>query len=208
MTQAKPVRTRLSPEARMTMILDHAADVIAGEGVSALNMDRLGREAGVSKSLVYAYFPSMKDLLQKLLKREYQHLRDLQNQAANSAETMEQMVRRITRAYLCYIEERGLILERLAAEPSVADQGDPTQYQRSHAVKFIAKIISKNMGIDIEVAMPMVDISFGMPSAAGQYLIHNEVSRQTLEDITVTMILAGYEAIKVRYDSSFKSLIK
>jgi len=60
MTKAKKTRTRLSPEVRKELILDHAANVIAAEGVSALSMERLGREAGVSKSLVYAYYPSMK----------------------------------------------------------------------------------------------------------------------------------------------------
>jgi hypothetical protein len=148
----------------------------------------------------------MKDLLRSLLKREYKHLRDLQNEAAISAETLEQMVRRITRAYLSYIDDRGLILERLAAEPSVADHGDPTQYQRPDAVKFIAEIVSKNLDIDMAIAVPMIDISFGMPSAAGQYLIHHDINRQTLEDITVTMILGSYEAIKAKYDSSFKPL--
>ena len=46
---SKPVRTRLAPEVRRELILDHAAALIREQGVSALNMDKLGREAGVSK---------------------------------------------------------------------------------------------------------------------------------------------------------------
>ena len=52
MPQAKKTRTRLNPEERKSMILDHAAKFIAAEGVSALTMERLGKEAGISKSLV------------------------------------------------------------------------------------------------------------------------------------------------------------
>jgi len=208
MPKTKKTRTRLNPETRKSMILDHAAKFIATEGVSALTMERLGKEAGISKSLVYAYYPSMTDLLQTLLKREYALLREQQAIAADSAETFEQLVRRITRSYLAYIEDRGLLLERLMAEPSVATLGDPTSFHRSTAVNHIANIVADTFDIDIEVAIPVVDISFGMPSAAGNYLIHNHANRQTIEDITVAMIVGSVEAIKQKYDTSLKPLVR
>ncbi len=52
---AKPRRTRLAPEERSQLILDAAAQIVVNEGVSAVNMDRLGRDAGISKALVYNY---------------------------------------------------------------------------------------------------------------------------------------------------------
>jgi len=208
MPKTKKIRTRLNPETRKSMILDHAAKFIAAEGVSALTMERLGKEAGISKSLVYAYYPSMTDLLQTLLKREYALLRKQQAIAADSAETFEQLVRRITRSYLAYIEDRGLLLERLMAEPSVAALGDPTRFHRSTAVNHIANIIADTFDIDIEVAIPVVDISFGMPAAAGNYLIHTHANRQTIEDITVAMIVGSVEAIKQKYNTSLKSLVR
>lgn len=208
MSESTKTRTRLSPEVRKNLILDHAANVVAVEGVSALSMERLGKEAGISKSLVYAYYPSMKELLQILLKREYRRLRDLQNKAAESAETFEQLVRRITTTYLTYMDERGLILERLAAEPSLAMETDPTEYSRESAVRYLAKVISDNFGIDMNVALPAVDISFGMPAAAGHYLIRHDVSRQTIEDITVAMIIGSINGLMGNYKMSFKPLKK
>jgi AcrR family transcriptional regulator len=208
MTTEKKKRTRLSPEVRKSLILDAAAQVVAEEGVSALSMDRLGKTANISKSLVYAYYPSMKELLQTLLKREFTRLRELQDAAAASAETFEQLVRRVTTTYLSYMDERGLILERLAAEPSLSQHGDPTDFSRDIAVKHLAKIVYENFGVDMSIALPAVDISFGMPAAAGNYLIHNDVSRQTIEDITVTMIIGSIEALSNNYKRSFKPLKK
>lgn len=208
MTIAKKKRTRLSPEVRKNLILDCAAEVVAAEGVSALSMERLGKEAEISKSLVYAYYPSMTELLKILLKREYKRLRAMQDEAARSAETFEQLVRRITKAYLSYMDDRGLILERLAAEPSLSQHGDPTEFSRDVAVKYLAKVVHKNFEIDMSIALPAVDISFGMPAAAGTYLIHNNVSRQTIEDITVTMIIGSVEALSTNYVRSFKPLKK
>jgi AcrR family transcriptional regulator len=181
---------------------------VGEEGVSAVTMERLGTEAAISKALVYNYFPSVKLLLQTLLTREYRHLRRVQLEAAESAETLEQMVRRVTKVYLSYISDRGLIIERLSLEPSVANSGDPNKYGRDPAVNYLAEILCDNFNIDMEVARATVDISYGMPTAAGQYLIHNDINLQTLEDITVAMILGSYQAIQKRYETSLKTLIK
>jgi AcrR family transcriptional regulator len=208
MAIVKKKRTRLSPEVRKDLILDHAAVIVANEGVSSLSMERVGKEAGISKSLVYAYFPTLKEMLQTLLKREYQRLRMLQDAAAQSAETFEQLIRRVTTTYLSYMEDRGLILDRLTAEPNLTDMNDPTEYSRQSAVRHLAKIVSDSFDIDIEIALPAVDISFGMPAAAGHYLIRNDVSRQTIEDITVAMLIGSVEALARTYKTSFKLLKK
>jgi hypothetical protein len=60
----------------------------------------------------------------------------------------------------------------------------------------------------MEVARATVDISYGMPTAAGQYLIHNDINLQTLEDITVAMMLGSYQAIQKKYETSLKTLLK
>lgn len=199
-------QTRLSPEVRKGLILDHAAQLIAAEGVSAVKMERLGRQAGVSKALIYSYFPSVTALLQTLLRREYRRLRRRQSEAADSAVTFEQLVRRVTHVYLAYIRERGLIIERLAAEPSVAEYPDPTAYSRETAVTYLAEIVAENLELDIELARPLVDISFGLPAAAGNYLIHSAADIETVEDLTVTMILGSLEAVARKNRMSFKRL--
>ncbi|MGI2171821.1 TetR/AcrR family transcriptional regulator [Shewanella sp. MF05960] len=208
MATVKKKRTRLAPDVRKDLILDRVADIVATEGVSSLSMDRIGKEAGISKSLVYSYFPTIKEMLQTLLKREYERLRALQDQAAQSAETFEQLVRRVTTAYLTYMEERGLILDRLTAEPNLTDISDPTEFSRDTAVRHLAKIVRDHFDIDMEIALPAVDISFGMPAAAGHYLIKNNVPRQTIEDITVAMIIGSIEALAKSYKTSFKLIKK
>ena len=199
-------QTRLSPEVRKGLILDHAAQLIAAEGVSAVKMERLGRQAGVSKALIYSYFPSVTALLQTLLRREYRRLRRRQSEAADSAVTFEQLVRRVTHVYLAYIRERGLIIERLAAEPSVAEYPDPTAYSRETAVTYLAEIVAENLELDLELARPLVDISFGLPAAAGNYLIHSAADIETVEDLTVAMILGSLEAVARKNRMSFKRL--
>lgn len=192
-------RTRLDPATRKSLILDCAAEIVAKEGVAALTMDLLGRRAGISKSLVYNYFPNTTEVLSELLERELRSQRRLQRKAAESAETFEGLVRSVTHEYLRYIDERGLIIERLQAEPSVSAIHDPTEYGREGAVEYLAHIAADNFGIPLEIARAVTDISFGLPAAAGGYLLRNDMDLEQLEDLTSTMIIGAFSAIRSDY---------
>jgi AcrR family transcriptional regulator len=192
-------RLRLAPEMRRSLILDHTAHILSAEGVSALSMDRIGREAGISKSLVYNYFPNLTELLQHLLQRELRRLRRLQVSAAESADTFEGLVRAVTHEYLKYIDERGLIIERLQAEPSVSAIHDPTEYGREAAVGYLAEIVADHFDLPPEIARASTEISFGLPATAGAHLLHGHMSRQALEDLTVTMIIGTFTELKRQF---------
>ena len=124
-SEARP-RRRFSPEVRRSMILDEAAGIINREGMANLSLERIANSAGVSKSLIYNYFDSLNALLKELLDRELAGQRPSQLAAAKSATTFEELIRNITHAYLSYIHEHGLIIERLLAEPSISGSHDPT----------------------------------------------------------------------------------
>lgn len=194
--QTSVKQRRFSPEKRKSLILDHAANLVAKEGVALLNMDRIGKEAGISKSLVYTYFDNLTELLRTLLRRELRRLRRLQAEEAAQAETFEGLVRGVTHQYLKYIEERGLIIERLQAEPSVSDGHDPTDYSRDDAVDYMADILVNNFNLPMTLARAVIDISFGIPATAGAYCLRSDMGREEIEEITVTMILGALNAIE------------
>lgn len=204
----KKIRTRLSPEARMQEILESTAKIVANEGITSVSMEKIGNSVGISKSLVYSYFPSTTELLQALLKREMKILRSEQAKAAESANTFEQLVRKVTHVYLNYIEEKGLLIYRLQSEPSVSELGGPAYYHKDVSVNYLAELLVELYGVPIEIAKPAVDISFGLPDAAGRYLDQNDADKQTVEDITVAMILGSINAIKEGFDLKFKPLPK
>lgn len=198
-TQAVPTRKRMSPEQRKSLILDHTAAIVAREGVSQLSIESIGREAGISKSLVYAYFPNLTELLRELYQREMRHLRRRQMDAAENFETMEQLVRSVTHAYLSYIDERGLIIERLQGEPSVSNLHDPTDFNRDVAVDHLTDIIVQFYKLPRHIARAATDISFGLPASAGSYLLRHDMDFQTLEDLTVAMILGTLSDLENRF---------
>lgn len=173
--------------------------MVARDGVAQLSVEAIGREAGISKSLVYAYFPNLTELLRELYQREMRQLRKRQADAAQNVDTMEQLVRSVTHAYLSYIDERGLIIERLQAEPSVSENHDPTDFNRDIAVDHLTDIVMRFYKIPRRIARAATDISFGLPASAGSYLHRNELDVQTVEDLTVTMILGTLSDLENRF---------
>lgn len=199
-------RRRYSPEKRRELILDHTADIVAREGVATLSIEQIGREAGISKSLVYAYFPNLTELLRELFKREMKRLRKLQAAAAANADTFEELVRCVTHEYLKYFDERGLIIERLQAEPSVSEMHDPTEYGRDAAVEYLTDIVIAHFDLSREIARAATDISFGLPASAGSYLHRHNLDIKTLEDLTVTMIIGAVMNLKSKYGGKQRPL--
>ncbi len=198
-TAIKQRRSRLDPAARRALILDHTAVIVAREGVAQLSIEHIGKAAGVSKSLVYAYFPNLTELLRALYQREMKQIRRLQSDAAASAVTFEDLVRSITHVYLSYMNERGQLIERLQAEPSVSEAHDPTEYSRDRAVDYLAEIVVRHFGLPYDIARAATDISFGLPASAGAYLHRGNLDLKTLEDLTVTMIIGTIVHVKDEY---------
>jgi AcrR family transcriptional regulator len=56
-------RARLDPEERRAQIVDAAADVFRGRDPATVRFDDVARAAGVSRSLVYAYFGDRGELI-------------------------------------------------------------------------------------------------------------------------------------------------
>ena len=199
----KETRQRFSRATRRAMILDSAAELIVENGTSNLSMEVIGERAKVSKTLMYRYFEGLIELLRELLDREYNTLRKLQSEAAENAETYGELVRKVTQVYLIYIEERGPIIEKLQAYPNISDMHDPTDYRRNSAVGYLAELVSESFDIPMDIAVASTDISFGLPAAAGSFLLRSGMDRQTVEDLTVAMMIGGMSG--VRHDISIRS---
>jgi AcrR family transcriptional regulator len=57
MTTAVPTRRRLSPEARREQLVAAAMPVVAEEGFADFSLGRIANRAGVTRNLLYHYFP-------------------------------------------------------------------------------------------------------------------------------------------------------
>lgn len=187
-----PVRRRLDPAVRRGLILDEAARIVADEGVSAVNMERMGREAGISKALVYNYFPSRHALLSELLVRENRRFGARARLAAEGRTELEALIRVTTRAYLEHVAERGVLIQRLMNEPAVAATARELDVAgRQETVAFFAMRIARTMDMPAEVAAMASDLLMGLTGAAGDYLARTGADIDAVETMVVEMIMAA-----------------
>ncbi|NRA30236.1 MAG: TetR/AcrR family transcriptional regulator [Parvularculaceae bacterium] len=196
----KPRNRRLDPEVRKQLILDRTAELIAKEGISAVSMERVGRETGVSKALVYAYFQNQNNLLQQLLLREQENLSKLQAKARAEATTFDALVQRTTRTYLEHVQERGLHVQRLMNEPAIASafrEAEEEDHQR--AVDVIAKEMVTNFGIPEGIAIRATEMSMGLTAAAGDQVSRETMSVDEAEELSLTLLRGAVGALHVRY---------
>lgn len=197
---ATVLRRRLDPQVRRDLILDEAARIVADEGVSAVSMERMGREAGVSKALVYNYFPSRNALLSELLIREYRRFQaEARQMAVGARGELEEVIRVTTRAYLRHVAERGMLIQRLMNEPAVAAAIRTIDREgRQLTVAFFARGIAERYGLDPGEAATVADILMGLTGAAGDYLSRNDADPAYVENLVVAMITAALERVAAR----------
>jgi len=196
---AAPRRRRLDPRVRRDLILDETARVVRVEGVSAVNMERIGREAGVSKALVYNYFPTKTALLAGLLLREYNRFKDEARAAADGVHDFERLVRVTTRAYLAYVAERGVIIQRLMNEPTVASAMRAADAEgRQRTIDFFSSALSRDFGLDRRTAVVVTDLLMGLTGAAGDFLARQGADIDEVEDLVVDMIVAAVRQVTAR----------
>ena len=58
MTRAEPAYTRLDVDERRRQLLDLGAELFTRHGYEELSMAKIAKAAGISKALLYHYFPS------------------------------------------------------------------------------------------------------------------------------------------------------
>jgi TetR/AcrR family transcriptional regulator, fatty acid biosynthesis regulator len=191
---------RLSPEARRTHILDVAARLVVHEGVSAVSMERLGREAGISKALCYAYFENRTELLSQLLVREYPAFQggtvDLE-----PGEDFEALIRRTTTYFIDRFVANGVLIQRLMNEPSVAEAVAELHHDgRAATVTFFGAESSREFGVSPERAQTMANLMMGITRSAALMLLAGEAPHDELINMVVTMIIGASREVAAAED--------
>jgi TetR/AcrR family transcriptional regulator, fatty acid biosynthesis regulator len=185
-------RRRLDPAVRRGLILDETARIVLADGLSALSMEEVARAAGVSKALVYSYFPSKGALLAALLLREHASFQTKARMAAEGVRTLDALIRLTTRAYLGHVAERGPLIQRLLGEPQAAAAlRDADGAARKATVGFFAQAIAREHPITLERAATVADLLMGLTGAAGDHLLREGGDAREVEDMVVEMIGAA-----------------
>lgn len=189
-------RTRLSPQARAEQILEQAADLIQREGLAAVTMERLARDSGISKGLVYNYFPSRDALLAALLKGEQDQLRERGMAEALQAKTLESLVEGTTRIYLQQTRDRSAVILPLLADPSVSRlMEDSRREERDRTVRYFVRAARREYGLELTTAISAVEVLMNLTGAMGRQVAIGAVTVEEGTSMCVQLITGGLEKL-------------
>ncbi|TMV92310.1 TetR/AcrR family transcriptional regulator [Thioclava sp. BHET1] len=197
-------RTRANDfeEKRHNLLLD-AARVFASQGMEKASMSQIAREAGVSKSLLYHYYPSKDALIFAIIEA---HLEALNAALAEVTDTnlspraqLKALVMVVLTAYRGADDQHKV---QLNAGPALSDaqKAELTKLERK-IVEYFSNVI-RTMHPELDrperpLVMPVTMSLFGMMNWV--YMWFKEggpISREDYAEVATTLILEGIKGVR------------
>jgi AcrR family transcriptional regulator len=120
---SEPAYRRLDVDERRSQLLALGTRLFAEHSYEDVSMARIAREAGISKALLYHYFPSKEEFFRAALGEAAAEL--AQRTAPDESLPPLDQIRAATRAFVTWIGERGQayarLLESVGAVPELRD---------------------------------------------------------------------------------------
>ena len=184
---AEPAYTRLQVDERRRQLLERSAELFARHSYDELSMARIARESGISKALLYHYFPSKQALFEATLRQAADEVQALT--APDPDLPPPAAIAQSLDAFLAWIERNELAYQKLMEGATgsgevrglIAEIRDRTSEQ-----------ILEGLGAEEQprVRAAVRGWLWFMDGAILDWLEHHEVSREELRDLLLT-VLAG-----------------
>ncbi|MTH98250.1 TetR/AcrR family transcriptional regulator [Roseibium sp. RKSG952] len=197
-------RTRAEDfEDKQRNILIKAAAVFAAQGMEKASMSAIANASGVSKSLLYHYYPNKDGLIFEIIRTHLEELDADISAADDPALEPEARLKALVRAVLeNYRDADNQHKVQLNAGPLLSDaqKSDIQALERQIVRRFSALIdeINPNLTAGAKpLLMPVTMSLFGMLNWV--YMWFREggpVSRQDYADVATTLILEGVNAVR------------
>src|SRR5690348_17719027 len=107
---ASPAYTRLDVDERRRRLLELGAELFTQHSYDELSMARIARAAGISKALLYHYFPSKEAYFKATLEEKAAEL--VERTRPDPAKPAAEQLTRSLDAYLAWIEENATAYEK------------------------------------------------------------------------------------------------
>ncbi|MDA9064526.1 TetR/AcrR family transcriptional regulator [Pseudomonadales bacterium] len=189
-------RSRMTPTDRTTEILNAAVRLVLRDGTSRLTMDAVAQAAGVSKALVYTYFPNLATLLQQVYRRENQQLHQQYLEALAEPYSFESMVK--TTAHISRVaqSERQLIIKRLSSDPVLKrSMAKEDLKNRVGIMAFLVAEIVEHFDIPPAIAHQATALALGYDP------VTVKADAPSLDDVWGAMIVGAMRELEKRYGS-------
>jgi len=188
---------RLSPQLRRTQILDAAARRVVAQGYLPVQLERLARDAGTSKALIYAYFPSQYALFNALLEREMQSLTVAGLDTASRVADVGQAVLLCAMLYFEHVARTGPLLHILVSDRYMSGHVDAKWIQaRDVLIRRLVVLASKQVRMNQVEIHAAIEMMSAIPEESGRLVFHGELDHATAREVCHELIASSLKVLK------------
>jgi AcrR family transcriptional regulator len=190
---ATPAFTRLDVDERRRQLLEAGAQAFTERSYDEVSMSEVARAAGISKGLLYHYFPSKRDFFTATLAAAATELAAVTDPDP-SLPPVEQLAASVG-AYLAWIEENAAGYRRLLESAGAAEVRSLIDDVRERTVDRIAA------GVSAGKPRPALRVAvrawlWGMDGAILDWLDRGNLTRDQLRDLLVATFAGAVDAAK------------
>jgi len=197
-------RTRATDfEEKQQGILASAAAVLAEQGMDKASMAQIASRSGVSKALLYHYYPGKDALIFAIIERHLSGLEHALEEADGPDEDAQDRLRRLVRAVLDqYRDADNAHQVQLNALHTLSDDQRATihEIERRIVRRFAGVLREINPQIDRAdrpLLMPVTMSLFGMMNWVYMWFRDGgPITREEYADLATTLILEGIKAVR------------
>jgi AcrR family transcriptional regulator len=189
---ARPAYRRLEVEERRRQLLERGAELFTRYSYDELSMRKIAREAGISKALLYHYFPSKQAFFQATLARAAEQLR-ARTEPDPKLPPLEQ-IQGSLEAFLELIDENALAYRKLMqGATSVPEVRELVDDIRTRTAQRILDGVFPD-GAPVKARIAVHGWLWFMDGACLNWIEHRDLSRDGLRDLLLGALLGALAA--------------
>jgi AcrR family transcriptional regulator len=187
-----PAYRRLGVEERRRQLLERGAELFTQYSYDELSMRKIAREAGISKALLYHYFPSKQAFFQATLAQAAEELR-ARTEPDPELPPVDQLTNSLE-AFLELIDENALayrkLMESATSVPDVRDLVD--EIRTRTADRILAGLYPESVPPKARIAVH--GWLWFMDGACLNWIEHRDLSRDELRDLLLGTLFGALTA--------------
>jgi AcrR family transcriptional regulator len=189
---ADPAYRRLDVDERRRQLLERGAELFTSHRYDELSMSRIATEVGISKSLLYHYFPSKQSFFEATLGAWAEELRE-RTEPDPELPPLEQLTASVA-GFLALIEENSVAYRNLMGSatgtPAIRDLID--QVRRSTGERILAGVYPD--GAPPKARAAVQGWLWFMDGACLDWIEHRDIDREELQGLLLGALIGALAA--------------
>lgn len=192
-------RHRLTPEVRREHIVAAAGQLILDQRHLPLPLEALARRAGVSKALVYAYFPTQRDLFNAVLARDFEAMAARGIEAASRRPTLSDAALETALAYYDQVAEAGPLAHIVLRDAYMAGHVSPAAAAfRDSIVRRLARLARRELKVEAKENIAAINLVTTIPEQCGRLVWQGDITPARGRELCAELIRSSLSALRPR----------